>query len=59
MYYLLEYLVKLADGQERHNLASAVISRGKLFTFNASTPEERWAVMRDVLEKSVQSFTVN
>jgi photosystem II oxygen-evolving enhancer protein 2 len=59
MYYLLEYLVKLADGQERHNLASAVISRGKLFTFNASTPEERWVVMQDVLDKAVQSFTVN
>jgi photosystem II oxygen-evolving enhancer protein 2 len=58
-YYLLEYLVKLADGRERHNVASATISRGKLFTANASTPEERWELMKPSLDKSVQSFMVN
>jgi photosystem II oxygen-evolving enhancer protein 2 len=58
-YYLLEYLVKLSDGSERHNLASAVVSRGKLFTLNASTPEQRWAVMKQALERSVKSFNVN
>lgn len=58
-YYLLEYLVKLPSGQERHNLASAAVSRGKLFTFNASTPEDRWETMKELLEKAVKSFTVN
>jgi photosystem II oxygen-evolving enhancer protein 2 len=58
-YYLLEYLVKLADGRERHNLASAAISRGKLFTINASTAEERWEAMQEALTRSVKSFTVN
>ncbi|MBE9030815.1 photosystem II reaction center PsbP family protein [filamentous cyanobacterium LEGE 11480] len=59
IYYTLEYLVKLSDGRERHNLASASISRGKLFTINASTPEGRWADMQDALQRSVQSFLVN
>jgi photosystem II oxygen-evolving enhancer protein 2 len=59
VYYSLEYLVKLSDGRERHNLASATISRGKLFTVNASTPEERWDLMKPALERSVQSFLVN
>lgn len=57
-YYLLEYFVKLGDSRERHNLASVAISRGKLYTFNASTTEQRWEKMKDQLEESVQSFTV-
>jgi len=31
IYYLLEYAVKLPNQQERHNLASVAISRGKLY----------------------------
>lgn len=58
LYYLLEYAVKLGDNQERHNLASVAVSRGKLYTFSASTPEERWAKMKNKLEQSVKSFTV-
>lgn len=58
LYYLLEYAVKLADGQERHNLASVAVSRGKLYTFNASTPEVRWEKMKDKLEQAVNSFSV-
>lgn len=58
-YYTLEYAVTLNDGRQRHNLASASISRGKLFTINASTPEERWDEMKDVLARSVQSFLIN
>ncbi len=57
-YYLLEYLVKLSDNQERHNLASVAVSRGKLYTFNASTPEYRWDKMKTKLEQSVKSFSV-
>ena len=57
-YYILEYLVKLSDNRERHNLASVAVSRGKLYTFNASTGEDRWEKMKELLEKSVASFTV-
>ncbi|MDX2229120.1 MAG: photosystem II reaction center PsbP [Leptolyngbyaceae cyanobacterium bins.349] len=57
-YYLLEYAVKLSDNQERHNLASVALSRGKLYTFNASTPEYRWEKMKTKLEQAVRSFSV-
>ncbi|GAB4319272.1 photosystem II reaction center PsbP [Leptodesmis sp.] len=57
-YYLLEYAVKLSDNRQRHNLASVAVSRGKLYTFNASTPEARWEKMKDILEQSVKSFSV-
>ena len=57
-YYLLEYAVKLPNQQQRHNLASVAISRGKLFTFNASAPEKRWSKMQQVLEIVVKSFKV-
>jgi photosystem II oxygen-evolving enhancer protein 2 len=56
-YYILEYNVKLPT-QERHNLASVAVSRGKLYTFNASTSEQRWKKMHDVLERVVKSFSV-
>ena len=56
-YYLLEYNVKLPT-QERHNLASVAVSRGKLYTFNASTTEQRWNKMQNVLEQVIKSFTV-
>src|ERR687886_432379 len=56
-YYILEYNVKLPN-QERHNLAAVAVSRGKLYTFNASTTEKRWNKMRDVLEQVVKSFSV-
>ena len=57
-YYILEYEVKLPNQQERHNLASVAISRGKLFTFNASAPEKRWPKVRQVFEQVVNSFSV-
>lgn len=56
-YYFLEYNVKLPN-QERHNLASVAVSRGKLYTFNASTTQKRWSRMHDVLEQVVKSFSV-
>jgi photosystem II oxygen-evolving enhancer protein 2 len=58
-YYLMEYLVKLPNNQERHNFASAIVSRGKLYTLNASTPEERWEKMKEALTLSVKSFQVD
>jgi photosystem II oxygen-evolving enhancer protein 2 len=56
-YYLLEYNVKLPS-EERHNLASVAVSRGKLYTFNASTTEKRWDKVRDLFEQVVKSFSV-
>lgn len=57
-YYVLEYEVKLPNQQERHNLASVAVSRGKLFTFNASAPEKRWPKVRQTFEQVVSSFSV-
>ena len=57
-YYILEYLVKLPNNQQRHNIASVAVSRGKLFTFNASIPEKRWAKVKRTMEDVVDSFTV-
>jgi photosystem II oxygen-evolving enhancer protein 2 len=56
-YYLLEYAVQLPN-QLRHNLASVAVRRGKLFTFNISTPESRWQKVSDKFRKVAASFTV-
>jgi photosystem II oxygen-evolving enhancer protein 2 len=56
-YYILEYAVKLPD-QLRHNLASVVVRRGQLFTFNLSTSEKRWEKVPDLFKKVVDSFSV-
>ncbi|MBX2863331.1 MAG: photosystem II reaction center PsbP family protein [Leptolyngbyaceae cyanobacterium MAG.088] len=56
-YYILEYLSITPDGQ-RHNLASAIVRRGQLFTMNASVPEARWKRLKNVLTQSVASFSV-
>ncbi|MBD2461798.1 photosystem II reaction center PsbP family protein [Oscillatoria sp. FACHB-1407] len=57
-YYLLEYAVKLANSQERHNYASVAVRRGQLFTLNLSTSERRWAKKEPVFRSVVQSFSV-
>jgi photosystem II oxygen-evolving enhancer protein 2 len=56
-YYFLEYEVKSPTGL-RHNIASVVVSRGKLFTFNASTTDRRWGRMKQVFSEVVSSFSV-
>lgn len=56
-YYLLEYSVKLSQ-ENRHDLATAVISHNKLYTLNASTTEERWDKVRDLFTQVVSSFNV-
>lgn len=56
-YYILEYRADLASGM-RHNLASVIVRRGQLFTFNASTEEGRWEKMKNTLKQSVASFSV-
>ena len=57
-YYLLEYEVDVPDQPKRHNLASVAVSQGQLFTFNLSTPENRWETVRDTFEIAAQSFSV-
>ncbi|ACK69580.1 photosystem II oxygen evolving complex protein PsbP [Gloeothece citriformis PCC 7424] len=57
-YYILEYQVKLPDNTQRHDLASVAVSRGKLYTFNLSTPQQRWDKVKDLFETSVRSFSV-
>lgn len=57
-YYILEYLVKLPNQQQRHNLASVAVSRGKLFTFNVSTPERRWSKVKQKFNQMIRSFKV-
>lgn len=57
-YYILEYDVKFPNDTHRHNVASVVVSRGKLFTFNASTTDRRWAKMKQVFNEVVSSFSV-
>lgn len=56
-YYSLEYAVKLPS-QERHDLASVVISKGRLYTFNASTTERRWRRVKPLMYEVVNSFHV-
>jgi photosystem II oxygen-evolving enhancer protein 2 len=56
-YYLLEYSVKLPN-QQRHNLASVAVSRGKLYTLNASTTEKRWGKLQNLFEQVAKSFSV-
>jgi photosystem II oxygen-evolving enhancer protein 2 len=56
-YYYLEYLVKIGS-QQRYNVASVVVSRGKLFTCNASTTAKRWSRMKNTLEEVIHSFNV-
>ncbi len=57
-YYILDYAVKLPNQQLRHNLASAVIRNGKLYTFNLSTRESRWAKLKPLFKSVVESFQV-
>ncbi len=57
-YYLLEYEENLPDQEERHNIASVSVSRGKIFTFSLSTPQRRWDKVKDSFEVAAKSFTV-
>ncbi len=57
-YYLLEYEENVPEQGERHNIASVAVSRGKIFTFNLSTPQKRWDTVKDSFEVAAKSFTV-
>ncbi|MBE7380346.1 MAG: photosystem II reaction center PsbP family protein [Leptolyngbya sp. SIO1E4] len=56
-YYILEYVADLPSGI-RHNLASVAVRRDKLFTFNASTRNDRWDKVKDLMKQAVASFAV-
>jgi photosystem II oxygen-evolving enhancer protein 2 len=57
-YYLLEYKVTFPDNRERHNMASVAVSRGKLFTFSVSTPQNRWDSLSERFNTIADSFEV-
>ncbi len=57
LYYILEYIANLPSGT-RHDLASVIVRRGQLYTFNASIPESRWEKLKDTMKQTVASFSV-
>ena len=57
LYYILEYVANLPSGT-RHDLASVIVRRGQLYTFNASIPESRWEKMKTTIQQTVASFSV-
>ncbi|MCU0528201.1 MAG: photosystem II reaction center PsbP family protein [Cyanobium sp. Prado107] len=56
-FYDLEYAVHLQD-RDRHELATVVVDRGRLYTFAASTNEIRWPRVKDLFHQVVTSFTL-
>ncbi len=56
-YFDLEYRVHLAD-RDRHELATVVVDRGRLYTFAASTNEARWTKVKDLFGVVIGSFTL-
>lgn len=56
-FYDLEYAVHLAD-RDRHELATVVADRGRLYTFAASTNEVRWPKVQGLFERVISSFTL-
>ncbi|MCP9886445.1 photosystem II reaction center PsbP family protein [Cyanobium sp. ATX 6A2] len=56
-FYDLEYAVHLQD-RDRHELATVVVDRGRLYTFAASTNETRWNKVNDLFHQVVTSFTL-
>lgn len=56
-FYDLEYTVHLED-RDRHELATVVVDRGRLYTFAASTNEIRWGKVKDLFRQVVTSFSL-
>ena len=54
-FYDLEYSVQLSD-RDRHELATVVVDRGRLYTFAASTNAMRWPRVKDLFERVITSF---
>jgi photosystem II oxygen-evolving enhancer protein 2 len=49
--------VHLAD-RDRHELATAVVDRGRLYTFAASTNELRWPRVKELFGRVITSFNL-
>jgi len=56
-FYDLEYTVHLSD-RDRHELATAVVDRGRLYTFAASTNELRWPKVKELFSRVITSFNL-
>ena len=56
-FYDLEYAVHLSD-RDRHELATVVVDRGRLYTLAASTNELRWPEVKDLFRNVITSFTL-
>ncbi len=56
-FYDLEYTVHLND-RDRHELATVVIDRGRLYTLAASTNEVRWPRVKTLFHQVITSFTL-
>ena len=56
-FYDLEYAVHLAD-RDRHELATVVVDRGRLYTLAASTNEVRWNKVKGLFDQVIRSFTL-
>ena len=56
-FYDLEYNVHLSD-RNRHELATVVVDRGRLYTFAASTNDLRWPKVRELFQRVITSFNL-
>jgi photosystem II oxygen-evolving enhancer protein 2 len=56
-FYDLEYNVHLSD-RNRHELATVVVDRGRLYTFAASTNDARWPKVRELFQRVITSFNL-
>ena len=56
-FYDLEYAVHL-DDRDRHELATVVVDRGRLYTLAASTNEVRWPKVKTLFHQVIHSFTL-
>merc|ERR1712010_55164 len=56
-FYDLEYAVHLED-RDRHELATVVVDRGRLYTLATSVNESRWPRVKDLFESVITSFTL-
>ena len=57
VFYDLEYAVHLQD-RDRHELATVVVDRGRLYTLATSTNEDRWPKVQALFESVISSFTL-
>ena len=56
-FYDLEYAVHLED-RDRHELATVVVDRGRLYTLATSVNEDRWEKVQDLCGRVVHSLNL-